>query len=393
MSDAYTERLLDLAYGELSKREAREVEAHAATCEACRAELSRIRGTRRAMATLAHEPAPERGERILLAAAREAAEARRPRRLVPRWLVGGAVVAASLAIVTAVSIRVAELAPRFEKGDDLAGASRYAVAPPAEPAQRVPSDAPVGAKATAPAEAAQPQRAPSPAASAAPPETRTAEKPRVAAPAAPRRSAPEATAAAPQREAPGRYASPPPPPPPPAATADAAGHAARAEEAEQKAEAPAAPAPAPTATAPAAPPARGGGAGEAQGFMRAAPSSAQRKSAAVPEAEPRARSATLSEAAPPSPAEVRTFPGCEGEATRRVERDAAGRVVRYVREGRIDGRRLRIVHAFEPDGRPAGVSVTDLDAPGAALDARALGLSLPARADEARIDAPPRCGR
>src|SRR5512138_503495 len=112
MSDAYTERLLDLAYGELSTREARQVEAHAASCEACRAELARIRGTRRVMAALPDEAAPERGERILIAAAREAAEARRPRRLVPRWLLGGAVVAASVAVVAAVSLRVSEWTPR-----------------------------------------------------------------------------------------------------------------------------------------------------------------------------------------------------------------------------------------------------------------------------------------
>ncbi|HEX9053146.1 MAG TPA: zf-HC2 domain-containing protein, partial [Anaeromyxobacter sp.] len=110
--DAYRDRLLDLAYGELSGREAREVEAHAAGCEACRAELARIRGTRRIMAALPDEAAPERGERILLAAAREAAEARGGRRLAPRWLLAGAVVAASVAIVAAVSLRVSEWTPR-----------------------------------------------------------------------------------------------------------------------------------------------------------------------------------------------------------------------------------------------------------------------------------------
>jgi hypothetical protein len=37
--------------------------------------------------------------------------------------------------------------------------------------------------------------------------------------------------------------------------------------------------------------------------------------------------------------------------------------------------------------------VRDLDVPGALLDAGAVGLALPARAEEAGIDAPPRCGR
>ncbi|HEX9052558.1 MAG TPA: Fe-S oxidoreductase, partial [Anaeromyxobacter sp.] len=97
--------------------------------------------------------------------------------------------------------------------------------------------------------------------------------------------------------------------------------------------------------------------------------------------------------APPLRTEVRAFPGCAGEAVRRVEVDARGRTVRYVREGTVAGRRLRIEHAFAPDGRPAGVTVTDLDAPGEPLDPRALGLSLPGRAEDAGIDAPPRCGR
>ncbi|HEY6098844.1 MAG TPA: zf-HC2 domain-containing protein, partial [Anaeromyxobacter sp.] len=129
--DAYTDRLLDLAYGELPKREAREVEEHAATCEACRAELGRIRGTRRVMAALPEEPAPDRGERILLTAAREAADARRPRPLVPRWLLGGAVVAASVAVVAAVSFRVAEWSPRKDEPNALLGDSPYASPPPA----------------------------------------------------------------------------------------------------------------------------------------------------------------------------------------------------------------------------------------------------------------------
>jgi hypothetical protein len=67
--------------------------------------------------------------------------------------------------------------------------------------------------------------------------------------------------------------------------------------------------------------------------------------------------------------------------------------VRYVREGRIDGRRLRIEHVYAADGALAGVTVRDLDAPGALLDAGAVGLALPARVEEAGIDAPPRCGR
>jgi hypothetical protein len=100
------ERLLELAYGELAPGEAREVEAHAASCEACRAELGAIRGTRHVMSALPAEPAPARGERILVAAAREAVRAREPRRAWPRWLWAAPVVAASLVVVVAVSLRV-----------------------------------------------------------------------------------------------------------------------------------------------------------------------------------------------------------------------------------------------------------------------------------------------
>ncbi len=96
--EALREKLLDLAYGELSPREAREVEGHAAACAECAAELARMRGTRAVMRKLPEEPAPDAGERILVAAAREASEARaRPRRL-PRWIWRGSAVAALAAL-------------------------------------------------------------------------------------------------------------------------------------------------------------------------------------------------------------------------------------------------------------------------------------------------------
>jgi hypothetical protein len=121
--DELRDRLLDLAYGELSPRDAREVEAHAASCEACRAELARIRGTRQAMSALPVEPAPARGEGILLAAAREAAGRRtRARSPIPRWLWRGALVAVPVAAVVAVSFRLVVLAPRERaERDALAG--------------------------------------------------------------------------------------------------------------------------------------------------------------------------------------------------------------------------------------------------------------------------------
>jgi hypothetical protein len=89
---------------------------------------------------------------------------------------------------------------------------------------------------------------------------------------------------------------------------------------------------------------------------------------------------------------VRTFEGCPGETRRTVETDARGRVVRYVRDGTIAGRRVRIVQTFRPDGTVGSIAAEDLDA-GGPVDPRALGAILPERAEEARLEAPPRCGR
>lgn len=373
--DAFADRLLDLAYGELPPREAREVEAHAAACAACAGELARIRGTRRVMGTLPEEPAPERGEGILLAAAREAAERRRPRRLAPRWLVGGLAAAASVAVVATVSYRVFELRPRRDDRTALLGEPGR-VDPPraAADAARAPP---------APAEGLQgyasppPEPAVPPAGAAAPvPPSRRAAPPSRGGPSAP----PAGSGAI--------RSAPPPAAPTPGPTRSAPPGddlALRAERGELALEAPAASAEA--ARVAAAPAPRGATAPEAR--LRA-----RGKSAAAPEARQAAPGevADSAEDAAPARVEVRRFPGCAGEALRVVEVDAGGRVVRYVREGRIAGRRLRIDHAFGPDGRLARATVVDLDAPGAALDPEALGLELPATAAEAGLDAPPRCG-
>ncbi len=109
--EAVRDKLLDLAYGELSRREARPVEEHAAACDACRAELERIRETRKLVSALPPVEAPERGENVLLAAARERARLREPRWRVPRWLLGASVAAASLVVVAAVSYRIIAMRP------------------------------------------------------------------------------------------------------------------------------------------------------------------------------------------------------------------------------------------------------------------------------------------
>src|SRR5512147_1353525 len=107
--ETYREQLLDLAYGELGKREARALRAHLEECSACREELARITGTRTAMSGLADEPAPERGQAILLAAAREAARERRPKPFLPSWIWGASMGAVGVAAVAVLSLRFADL--------------------------------------------------------------------------------------------------------------------------------------------------------------------------------------------------------------------------------------------------------------------------------------------
>jgi hypothetical protein len=88
--------------------------------------------------------------------------------------------------------------------------------------------------------------------------------------------------------------------------------------------------------------------------------------------------------------EVRTFEGCEAELRREVRLSPDGRVLGYVREGVIGGRRVRIEHAFGPDGALASVRALDLDR-GEPLDPGTLGVAFPPHAGEAGADAPPRC--
>jgi hypothetical protein len=375
------DRLLDLAYGELSPREARELEDHAASCEACGAELARIRGTRRLMAALPEEPAPAEGERILLAAAREAAGRRAPRRLVPRWAWTAAVAAASLAAVAAVSWRIVAMRPGGIGGEDpqaLLGDSPYA-RPPRETARdsaAAEEREPAGARGTTPEQPAAPGAGKGERAKRA----RGAEGGREAVPsrrfaeapppeATPPRAAPSrAPAPQPERQA---YAAAPPP-----ASAAAPGPPGAEERS--------------TAASPPPSPPRGAGDREGGG----APAAASRAPS-----EPRA-SAAAKAAAPAAvlrydelrrtgrlQGEIRTFPGCDGELWRKVERDPDGRVVSYAREGFAGDRRVRVEAIYDPDGAPARVAVKD-----AATSAPIVGMTpwVPA-ADDA--DGPPRCGR
>jgi hypothetical protein len=224
--DELRDRLLDLAYGELSPHDAREVEAHAASCEACRAELARIRGTRLAMSALPVEPAPAKGEGILLAAAREAAERRsRAHRPIPRWLWRGAIVALPVAAVVAVSFRLAVLAPRERsERDALVGESGLTKSKKESEPPRAPPDREAErSRRDELAFATPPPPAPS--------EERAA--PRAAAPA-PQANAMSAPAPAPEQrdEARARELAGAPSAPPPLGSADAAPRRAAAKAAQ-----------------------------------------------------------------------------------------------------------------------------------------------------------------
>ncbi|HSN91705.1 MAG TPA: zf-HC2 domain-containing protein [Anaeromyxobacteraceae bacterium] len=135
--EAIREELLDLAYGELSRRRARAVERHLEACPACRGELARIRETRAAMSALGPVPAPEEGERVLLVAAQRAAERTRERgrgRLLPAWAWAGSIGTLAVAAVVAVTLRLGTL--REERRGDvdvLAARTPEVPAPPVAP--------------------------------------------------------------------------------------------------------------------------------------------------------------------------------------------------------------------------------------------------------------------
>jgi hypothetical protein len=349
-------KLLELAYGELPPREAREVDAHAAGCAACRDELAGIRETRALMAQLPVEAPPGRGEGIVMAAARAMAEARKPRPLLPRWAWAGGAGAMAAAAVAVVSWQLAK-APHVGSLRDggselLVGAPPSVAAPTAERAEET-------------------RAAPSPAMPALKREEaceRMGEAASAGGDGAGVRGGVIARGG--ERAKRARPMSAPPSAPPEPSTSWKAAPA----EAEQVADsyAPPPPAAAPMAAAPmAAPPPMG-----AQKVRAlAAP---ERKSAAAGAAQaPRAEAA-------PGAVESRVFADCPGERRRVVERDGEGRVVRYVRVGDrrtveqrygADGR-LRSAFATEDGGRRE----LPPDAPGLVREAR-----------DAGIDAPPRC--
>lgn len=377
-------KLLELAYGELSRDEARAAEAHVTACAECRAELEKLQGTRRAMSRLPLESAPASGEDVLFAAAREAAARRRavpPRRVIPSWAWGGAIGAVAAAAVVAVSYRLVELEPR-DPGD--IEALRGGGYESSEPVMTAPPPAPEAARARAPE--LRPQAS------------------------APRAEAPAVSAPAPKRAP----SAPPPAPsvsPPPAAVA---GSSPRGEEAAASArsaphggaagagESGAADTRATAAAAPqddeamrVAEDALGADRAESRAESPAEAPAADADSPAAAKGERVTRAPVARQpfpaAAPPSfgspGVERRTFRDCPGERLRELERDAEGRVIRFAREGELGGRDVRIEARYDARGALRDVTVTPKDA--AEADAAALGV--PTRAAEATLDSPPRC--
>ncbi len=367
--DTYRDRLLDLAYGELGPREAREVRAHVETCEECRAELARMTSTRSAMSALTDEKAPERGEAVLLAAAREVAMKRRPRPFVPTWLWRASVGAVAAAAVAVLAIRFSGLVR--------------------SPASQPQVNELVARSAPEPVKEPEPEKkelaAPSP--------------PPTAQPAAPSpRSSPPARQKRAERGDGYGYA---------AASPTAPGAAAASATADATANAPAAA----SAAAPAPPAAREEEQRKQKRDVPAAPRAAlaeARTSEGSRIEDPIAHHRRL-QAEGRLRVDERAFPSCPGESFRRVEQDEQGRVVKLTRRGVLGGSPYQAELFYGEDGlleavryqeggvarevrtRGAGARTSDvagvLAAPG--LPARALE---PRRAADAGPDAPPACG-
>jgi anti-sigma factor RsiW len=351
--ESASQKLLELAYGELPAREVRAVEAHAAGCDACRTELARIRETRALMARLPSEPAPVHGEAIVMAAAREAAAARDRRpRILPAWLWGGGLGAIAVAAVAVVSWQLAKSPPPSAMrhgGSELMGTAPAAPPPAPAPARGLVEDKAVAEVAATP------------------------EKKAAARLVAKSKEAPSLSPApAGERPGEGGVAAAPPAnvwaPPPATAAPSARASSGAAEKREQLSDAYVAPAPSREEAEPSA---------KAEAPAPARARSAERKLAAAGPAAPEPPHA-------PGKVLVRSFGSCPGERRRIVEYGWDGKVVRYVREGGL----RTVEHRFDPEGRLVAAFAIErgvrrplpLDVPGLVQDAR-----------DAGFEAPPRC--
>jgi hypothetical protein len=94
-----------------------------------------------------------------------------------------------------------------------------------------------------------------------------------------------------------------------------------------------------------------------------------------------------------------TFPGCAGETWRKVEKDGAGRVVKYSRHGTLGGVAFEAELFYAEDGalraaryRPAGGTWREARLGAGGAEGIPAAVLEPARAADAGVDAPPRCG-
>ncbi len=384
--DTFREQLLDLAYGELGRRETRALRAHLETCDACRAELGRMNATRSAMAGLGTEPAPARGENVLLAAAREAARARAPKPLLPSWAWGASIGALAAAAVVVLSVKLAP-GVRMRTGEPDPGA--LVSSSPA------PEQAPPAAAPAAPAEEARPAAGEEVAANEPfvreESEAKAAPRP----PAKPRDGKVELhderrdeVASAERKEAPGKQKAGP-------SSLDRAVGGLSEKDADRFAAAPPAASPAPAAPPPAAE--RPFAAAEAAPDDEVSKFEGGGKRATLEDAEPRRSRAS---AAGDLRAVARTSPPCPGESWRLVETDAAGRVVKVTRRGTAEGEPFVLEQLYDEDGALAVVRWSSEGrvhevrlGPAGPVDATggvpAFAL-LPRRA-EAALRTPPRC--
>jgi anti-sigma factor RsiW len=433
------EQLLDLAYGELDRREERALRKHLEGCAECAAELARMTSTRSTMAALSDEPAPERGQAVLLAAAREAARAQERRPFLPSWLWGASLSAVGLAAVAALSLQLARQAPMtgfsgLEK--------RPAESVAREPVAHEPMAAPAPVTAAAPAEkkeaaleASKPAPAPAPAGGkgggAGPARAAKASPPRDLEPRGEGRfrleggrgddravakgdrdgalgalepeKKQEKAKVAEERVDEGRFAAAPPAEPAPAAGQPAATAPPPPADDAELAEAPAAVA---SAGAAGAPPGREASPQKAGALRRRAESNAAAApSLAAPSAAKRARAAEDAmarharlRALGQLRSVARRYPGCAGEAERTVELDPDDQVVKVTRRGTWQGKPYAAELFYGEDGLLGAVRFS-AEGQVRELRAGAIGgagvpdaVTLPRHAADAGPDAPPRCG-
>lgn len=427
--DTFREQLLDLAYGELAGREARTLRVHLETCAECRAELARMNATRSAMSGLGTAPAPERGESLLLDAAREAARARARKPLLPSWVWGASIGAAAIAAVAVLTLKLAP-GVRSPLSDpdprELVGSSPPAPPPapaqsPSAPAEPPPAlargDEDGAARDTLADKKVKPART-APEKRRGPSELREegkvalGEKSEDA-----RRSASGAGELGKagnglSAEGDDRFAAAPPPAAQPETRAPSP--VLKKEMAARSAEGPSSATPAPAK--PAAPSAQApGAAAEAEAESDEAPAERVARAKQLAPQTDAGSGATLGRAPEDAVARharlsiagelraaTRAFPDCPGEASRAVESDGAGRVVKVTRRGAAAGKPYVLEQFYGEDGALAAVRwssdgrVQELrlgpGSPTGAVAAVPASALEPRRAADAGPDAPPRCG-